>query len=209
MADEIKSIRLVVANTGPIVAALLGECLETLPLALEKIHIPVAELEEWKQTLAEANQKLPPVKQVEILSLLGGWTQRGILGLHQLTPAQEERAKTMTAKIHPEWKAGERASVDGAAIVLARTLIDLGEAQALLADERKLRACARDEGVETVGSIWLFCRLYEVGGLDFETALNAPHLARARGQHYAGTLISEFSATLTQIRDRQVHSRDR
>lgn len=39
MAGEIRPFGLVVANTGPIVAALLAECMEALPGALSKIHI--------------------------------------------------------------------------------------------------------------------------------------------------------------------------
>jgi len=87
----------------------------------------------------------------------------------------------------------------GAAIVLARTLVDLGQAQALLADERRLRVCAREEGVEVVGSFWLFLRLFEVGALSFDAAKNAPLLARSRGQRYAHLLVSEFSQTLAHL----------
>ena len=200
MARQIKPFRLVVANTGPIVAALLGECLEALPGALSKIHIPLVEFGEWKHALANANRKLPDDKTVDIASLLGQWTQRGTLVLHELTPVQEERAMEFTASIHPEQVASGRPSVDGSAIALARTLIDLGQAQALLADERKIRRCAEQERVGTVGSLWLFTRMYEADAIDFETAAKTVHLAKQRGQFYSDKLVSEFTHTLESIR---------
>jgi hypothetical protein len=60
-----------------------------------------------------------------------------------------------------------------------------------------------EEGVETVGSIWLFQRMFEVGALDVESAMNAPKLAHSRGQYYSPKLISEFSASLRQIHEEQ------
>jgi hypothetical protein len=161
--ETVEPVRLVVANTGPIVAAMLGECLEHLPRILSKIHIPRIELKEWKETLERLNEKLPNDKRLDIQSLIGRWTQQGILMVHELTKAQERRARELTARIHPDYAEQGKLAVDGAAVVLARTLVDLGEAQALLADERALRKCARDEGVETVGSIWLFLRMFEAG----------------------------------------------
>lgn len=200
MAGEVKPVRLVVANTGPIVAAQLGECLELLPEVLSKVHIPLAEMDEWRETLANANRKLPDAKRPDIPTLLGRWTQRGLLVLHELTPVQDERAMEFTAYIHPEQVASGRPSVDGSAIALARTLIDLGEAQALLADERKIRLCAQRERVAAVGSIWLFTRMYEAGAMDFDRAQQTLQLARDRGQFYSEGLVSEFTHRLEEIR---------
>ena len=105
-----------------------------------------------------------------------------------------------TAVIHPEQAGSGSPSVDGSAIALARTLIELGEAQALLADERKIRLCAKQERVDTVGSLWLFTRMYEADAIDFETASKTVQLAKERGQYYSNKLVSEFSSTLESIR---------
>lgn len=107
-----------------------------------------------------------------------------------------EEGDGFSTDIHLEQVGNDAPSVEGSAIALARTLIDLGEADALLADERKIRACAEEEHVETVGSIWLFSRLYEVDAIDFETAKNTVHLARERGYRYSNRLMSEFSHVL-------------
>jgi len=208
MAEDLgtRPIRVVVANTGPIVAAMLGECLEKVPQCLEQIHIPAVELQEWKDTLGWINQKLPADKRVDVPSLLGLWTQQGTLVLHELTSAQEKRAHEVTLRIHPDFVESGKLAVDGAAVVLARTLIDLGRAQALLADERRIRRYAMEEGIEIVGSIWLFRRLFEAGALDLDAAMDAPKLAQSRGQHYSPKLISEFSASLLQINEERSRS---
>lgn len=186
---------LVVANTGPIVAARLCNFLYLLPNALEKIHIPEIERDEWIRVLAKHNGKHAGMQDINIPEWIDSWEKAEFLKVHKLTAPQANRAETLNRLIHPE--SPDKPAADGGAIILARTLIDTEQAQALLADEPNLRKIAEDkEGLPVIGSLTILIRLVENKTLEKKQALNMAIQGKQRGVHYSKKLIEHLTMTI-------------
>jgi len=186
---------LVVANTEPIVAARLCDFLHLLPKALEKIHIPEIERDEWIRVLGKHNGKHAGIADLDIPKWINSWEESGFLNVHKLTIPQATRAQSLNRLIHPE--SPDKPAADGSAIILARTLIDTEQAQALLADEPGLRKIAEEkEGIPVIGSLTIFIRLVENGTLQKSQAVEMAIRGKQRGIHYSKKLIQNLETTL-------------
>ena len=115
-----ESIRIVVANTAPIVAGWLGEFLEAFPRVFHAIHMPVHELDEWFLSIENIQRRRPAAPRLDIRGRAGRWKHSDFLHTHILTARQEEVAEVFSGRIHPS-RPGEK-RVDGEAVALARTL---------------------------------------------------------------------------------------
>jgi len=189
---------LVVANTGPIVAARLCGFLELLPKALEKIHIPEIERDEWIRVLSKHNGRHAGIPDLNIPSWIEEWEKSKFLNVHKLSMPQTERAIRLNQHIHPNDP--DKPAADGSAIVLARTLIDTEEAQALLADEPGLRKAAQiEEGIPVVGSLTILVMLVQNKILEKNQALEMAVKGKQRGVHYSKKLLKDLTTSLETL----------
>ena len=186
-----ESIRVVVANTAPVVAGWLGGFLEEFPKVFRDVHVLIRELDEWYLSVENLSCKLPTVPPLDIRGLASRWTQSAFLCTHVLTARQEKVALQFSGRIHPE-RPGEK-RVDGEAVALARTLTETGAVDALLADEDGMRVVARAEGIPVIGSLWVVGELHRRGLLTLAEALAIPARLMAHGQFVSPRVIETFS----------------
>lgn len=177
-------MRIVVSNTSPVVALCHAGCLKHLPSVFEAVYLPKEEIDEWVDVLSRHGY-------AEELLSVDRWKSTNFIVLRDLTAPQKRRALQLSEELHPGEGAGK--IVDGASIVLARTLQDTGVVDGLWADEGRLRELARREGVEQIhGSLWFFVRALELRLISLEEALAAPRKASERGYRYSDRLLRSF-----------------
>lgn len=187
----VEAIRIVVANTAPVVAGWLGGFLEDFPRVFREVHVPTRELDEWYLSVDNIRRKRPAAPPLDIRELASRWTQSAFLQTHVLTARQAEVALQFSGRIHPERPDEKR--IDGEAVALARTLTEIGAVDALLADEDGMRAVARAEGIPVIGSLWVVGELHRRGFLTTAEALAVPARLMAHGQFVSTRVIETFS----------------
>ena len=194
----VEPIRVVVANTAPIVAGWLGQFLEDFPRVFRSVHVPARELDEWYLSVDAIRRKRPEVPPLDIRGLAARWTRSEFLRAHALTPRQETVALLFSERMHPD-RPGEK-RVDGEAVALARSLTETGVVDALLADEDAMRTVARAEGIPVIGSLWVVRELHVRGFLTAEQALAMPARLMAHGQFVSARVTETFARQIHQLK---------